>query len=104
MAKYNSFIISKNEEGRYEIYDVFGERSTNHTYKSPKEAKGVIDNVLIPQNKQKRFMPIHYSQYWWAVMDKTTQLYHKKEDGKLLLFKRREDCFKWCEEHNNLLS
>lgn len=102
--RYNNYVISKNEQGKYIITDVFNNHQTKHTYKSVKEAKGVIDNILSKKdNSLKRYMPVHYSQYWWRVIDKRTNLYVKDAEGKFLSFKRREECFDWCDNHNNLI-
>ena len=98
--KYNGFEIIKTEDNRFKILDSFGEDPTKYTYKSRNEAKGVIDNVILSKMRNNRYMPVHHSKYWWAVEDKTTASFCKKEDGKVLLFKNRHDCFAWCEKHN----
>lgn len=99
---YKDFNIVKTEDGRFKILDKFNNDPTKHTYKTRKEAKELIDNILLSELRNRRFMAIHYSRWWWAVIDKQTNLYVKRSDEKLLLFKNRQDCLDWCNEHNGV--
>ena len=99
--KYNGFEIRQNIITRaYNIYDVFGKPLSEQNFSTIADAKVEVDNMM-EKNKLKRFQPIHYRRYWWGVIDKTTSRYYEKSDGKLLLFKSREDCLKWCDKNNN---
>ncbi len=102
--EYKGFDIVKIEPKKFVILDKFKGDVTKHTYRSKKEAQEVIDNVILRDLEQRRFMPAHYSRWWWGVIDKRTNLYYRKENGKLLLFKKRQDCFDWCQEHNGFES
>lgn len=98
--KYNGCEIRQNIITRkYALYDVFKKALIGDEYETVTEAKDAVDAILA-KNRLKRYQPAHSSRYWWSVLDKTTQQYVKKENGKPLAFKKRDDCVAWCDEHN----
>ena len=34
---------------------------------------------------------VRYSRWWWAILDTTSNLYVRREDGKLLLFHSKQE-------------
>ena len=99
---YKDYEIKKNESGEYVILGNFKEQLTSHTYKSLKDVRGVIDNVLIPQIGKNRYMPCHYRRYIWTVIDNRTHV-NVIVNGKLLKFTNRLDAVKWCEQNQERL-
>jgi len=100
VSKYKGYNILKHNT-QYIIQNAFKEAINDFKYASIKECKGVIDNLIEKQNTiNNRYMPCHKSKYYWAVIDKATHLYVQKDNRKLLLFNKRQDCFKWCEDNN----
>lgn len=96
--KYKGCYIEKTIFNTYTISDVF-KKVLRENITSTKEAKRIVDEEILPNVQKNRYSPVHFSQYWWAVMDKTTNLYVRREDGKLLLFHRREQSVAWVDEH-----
>jgi len=94
---YKDFEIKK-EDNQYNIYNKFGDRSTKHSYKSAKEAKGVIDNVLLGELGSHRYMPCHFKHFIWNIMDKKTNSFLKDSNGNMIKFTNRSDCFSYCEK------
>lgn len=101
--KYKGYLIEKNIFGTYDISDIFKTRIKANLTTS-NEAKQIVDEELIPQQANNRYSPYHYSQYWWAVMDNTTHLYARREDGKLRLFHKRQEAFDWCNANQEKLN
>lgn len=98
--KYNGIEIVRNIiTNTFQIYDGFKKAEEREEFETLAEAKARVDEILA-ENKNKRFQPVHYKRYQWAVMDKTIGWYYKKEDGKILLFNSSDACFKWCDENN----
>jgi len=100
---YKDFELKKNENGEYIILNKFKERATNHTYTKIKDAKGVVDNVLLKEVGKNRYIPCHLRHYIWTIIDNRTHLNVKLPDGKLLKFTNRADAMKWCEENQERL-
>ena len=44
-----------------------------------------------------KYEPKQYSRWWWGVLDTDTNLYVRKEDGKLLLFKTKSETEIWIQ-------
>ena len=99
---YKGCEIKRNENNEYVIM-AFKKQLTPHTYKSVKEAKGVIDNVIIPQAGKNRYIPCHSKHYIWTIIDNRTHLKVTLENGKLLKFTNRADAVKWCKENQESL-
>ena len=101
--KYKGYLIERSLDGTYDISDTFKVKLKDKVV-STQLAKKIIDEELLPQIMSNRYSPQHYSQYWWTVMDKTTHLYVRKDDGKLLLFHKRQEAFDWCEANQEKLN
>ena len=101
--KYKGYLIEKTIFGTYEISNVF-QMKLKDSLGSLQEAKEYVENKLIPAQGVNRYSPVHYSQYWWGVMDNSTQLYARREDGKLRLFHKRQEAFDWCQANQEKLN
>lgn len=100
---YKDYEIKKNDKNEYVIYNKFKDQVTNHTYIKLKDAKGVIDNVLLPQVGKNRYMPCHFRHFIWTILDNRTHVNVTLPDGKLLKFTNRLDAVKWCDENQEKL-
>ena len=96
--KYNGCEIRQNIITRkYALYDVFKKALTGDEYETVTEAKDAVDAILA-KNRLKRYQPVHSSRYWWSVLDKTTQQYVKKENGKPVIQIFKDFFDSWKEE------
>ena len=101
---YKDFELTKNENGEYIILNKFKDLATKHTYKNLKDAKGVVDNVLLNEVGKNRFIPCHYRHYIWTIIDNITHKYYEISPDKLLKFTNRKDAMDWCELHQEKLN
>lgn len=108
--KYKTYTIQKQlkiqngtfvDDG-YDVFEPFNKTTSVHHSETSEEAKAWVDSqVALVDASKKRYSPVHYSQYYWTVADNEHGgLYVRKEDGKLLLFHKRQECFDWCVQHN----
>jgi len=100
---YKDFEIKKNENNEKVILNKFKDVVTKHTYKNLKDAKGVIDNVLLKEVGKNRFIPCHYRHFIWSVLDNTTHRCYEISPGKILKFNTRLEAMDWCEKHQQKL-
>lgn len=100
---YKDFEIKKQDNERYIILNKFKDPATKHDYKSIKEAKGVIDNVLLKEVGKYRYIPCHYRHYIWTIIDNVTHKYVER-NGKLLKFTNRLDATSWCNSNQEELN
>lgn len=101
---YKDFELKKDLNGQYIILNKFGDRVTQHTYKNIKEAKGVVDNVLLPEVGKNRYMPCHYRHFIWSILDNKTHRCLELSPGKIIKFNTRLEAVKWCELHQEKLN
>jgi len=100
---YKDFELKKIDTGEYIILNKFGDRATQHNYKNIKDAKGVVDNVLLKEIGKYRYIPCHYRHYIWTIIDNTIHRYVEIKPGNLLKFTNRRDAMEWCEKNQEKL-